>query len=108
MTEKQAFEVTGVDRLGNTIIRRRVVEDINRAESENPNGTVNSSASNGQASAAVAIKKAAYKGKYRHVAAIHEEAKPSCLSHDATDTPSFLGFRNLMVIVLGMRVAIAC
>ncbi|EGS17606.1 O-acyltransferase-like protein [Thermochaetoides thermophila DSM 1495] len=100
MTEKQAFEVTGVDRLGNTIIRRRVVEDINRAESENPNGTVNSSASNGQASAAVAIKKAAYKGKYRHVAAIHEEAKPSCLSHDATDTPSFLGFRNLMVIVL--------
>lgn len=39
--------------------------------------------------------------KYRHVAAVHSETRPSCLSHDAQDTPSFLGFRNLMVIVLG-------
>lgn len=38
--------------------------------------------------------------KYRHVEAIHSESQPSCLSHDTTETPSFLGFRNLMVIVL--------
>lgn len=40
------------------------------------------------------------KRKYRHVAAVHSKPKTSCLSHDATATPSFLGFRNLMVIVL--------
>lgn len=39
--------------------------------------------------------------KYRHVAAVHSETRPSCLSHDSTASPSFLGFRNLMVIVLG-------
>ncbi|KAK4106795.1 hypothetical protein N658DRAFT_503192 [Parathielavia hyrcaniae] len=42
----------------------------------------------------------AFRRKYRHVEAIHSSSKPSCLSHDATETPSFLGFRNLMVIVL--------
>ena len=39
--------------------------------------------------------------KYRHVAAVHSQSRPSCLSHDAVQTPSFIGFRNLMVIVLG-------
>lgn len=39
--------------------------------------------------------------KYRHVAAVHAEARTSCLSHDSEHSPSFLGFRNLMVIVLG-------
>lgn len=38
--------------------------------------------------------------KYRHIMAIHSRAKTSCLSRDAEETPSFLGFRNLMVIVL--------
>lgn len=42
------------------------------------------------------------KKKYRHVAAAHKEARTSCLSHDSTASPSFLGFRNLMIIVLGM------
>lgn len=40
--------------------------------------------------------------KYRHVAAVHFQTRPSCLSHDSQASPSFLGFRNLMVIVLGM------
>jgi diacylglycerol O-acyltransferase 1 len=40
--------------------------------------------------------------KYRHVAAVHSKVRPSCLSHDSTAAPSFIGFRNLMVIVLGM------
>ena len=39
--------------------------------------------------------------KYRHTVAVHSQSRPSCLSHDAPETPSFLGFRNLMVIVLG-------
>lgn len=39
-------------------------------------------------------------GKYRHVAAVHRELRTSCLSHDSEASPSFLGFRNLMVLVL--------
>jgi len=42
-----------------------------------------------------------FRRKYRHVAAIHSQSKPSCLSHDTTESPSFLGFRNLVVIMLG-------
>lgn len=38
--------------------------------------------------------------KYRHVAAVHSKSRPSCLSHDSDTAPSFIGFRNLMVIVL--------
>ncbi|KAK2608789.1 hypothetical protein QQS21_002646 [Conoideocrella luteorostrata] len=38
--------------------------------------------------------------KYRHVAAVHSKSRPSCLSHDSDAAPSFIGFRNLMVIVL--------
>ena len=38
--------------------------------------------------------------KYRHITKIHSRAKTSCLSRDAEETPSFLGFRNLVVIVL--------
>ncbi len=38
---------------------------------------------------------------YRHLAAVHSIPRTSCLSHDTTVTPSFLGFRNLMVIMLG-------
>ncbi|CAG8980206.1 hypothetical protein HYALB_00012828 [Hymenoscyphus albidus] len=40
------------------------------------------------------------KKKYRHVAAPHFKARTSCLSHDSDVSPSFLGFRNLMIIVL--------
>jgi diacylglycerol O-acyltransferase-1 len=39
--------------------------------------------------------------KYRHVAAYHAQLRHSSLSRDADVTPSFLGFRNLMVLVLG-------
>ena len=42
------------------------------------------------------------KRKYRHVAAVHSMPRTSCLSHDSEVAPSFLGFRNLMVIVLSM------
>jgi diacylglycerol O-acyltransferase-1 len=62
-----------------------------------PNG--NSSSINGN-EGTKELRKSLQK-KYRHVAAVHSKTRPSCLSHDATETPSFLGFRNLMVIVLG-------
>lgn len=42
----------------------------------------------------------AFSRKYRHTAALHSKSRPSTLSHDANDTPSFLGFRNLGLIVL--------
>lgn len=38
--------------------------------------------------------------KYRHVAAVHSNPRTSCLSHESDAAPSFLGFRNLMVLVL--------
>ncbi|PHH64687.1 hypothetical protein CDD81_4128 [Ophiocordyceps australis] len=40
------------------------------------------------------------KSRYRHVVAVHSQTRPSCLSHDSDSAPSFIGFRNLMVIVL--------
>ena len=40
--------------------------------------------------------------KYKHIYATHATSRPSTLSHDAISTPSFIGFRNLMVIVLSM------
>jgi diacylglycerol O-acyltransferase 1 len=40
------------------------------------------------------------KKKYRHVAAVHSMPRTSVLSHDSETSASFLGFRNLMVIVL--------
>ena len=38
--------------------------------------------------------------KLHHLAVVHSKPRSSCLSHDAEVTPSFLGFRNLMVLVL--------
>lgn len=38
--------------------------------------------------------------KYRHTVAVHSQVRPSTLSHDAPKTPSFIGFRNLGLIVL--------
>ncbi len=40
------------------------------------------------------------RSKYRHVAAPHSAARPSCLSHETKESPSFIGFRNLMVLTL--------
>ncbi|ORY10746.1 MBOAT, membrane-bound O-acyltransferase family-domain-containing protein [Clohesyomyces aquaticus] len=40
------------------------------------------------------------RSKYRHVFATHAVQRDSCLSPDAQATPSFVGFRNLMVLVL--------
>jgi hypothetical protein len=40
--------------------------------------------------------------KYNHLFAIHAQKKASCLTNgDAAETPSYAGFRNLMVLMLG-------
>lgn len=44
--------------------------------------------------------KGAAPAKYRHIAAVHSAQLASCLSHDSETSSSFLGFRNLMVIVI--------
>lgn len=64
--------------------------------------TRNNEATNGSAAAAAngPEKPTVYLRKYRHLAAIHSQSKPSTLGHDAHTTPSFIGFRNLMIIVL--------
>ena len=38
--------------------------------------------------------------KYLHVRAVHFQNKISCLSNESETSPSFMGFRNLMVLVL--------
>lgn len=44
------------------------------------------------------------RSKYRHVAAYHSSPQASCLSREYGHAPSFVGFRNLMIIVLGMDI----
>lgn len=41
-----------------------------------------------------------FRSKYRHVEALHKTSRPSVLSHDSEQAPSFLGFRNLMVLTI--------
>ncbi|KAF2864770.1 MBOAT, membrane-bound O-acyltransferase family-domain-containing protein [Massariosphaeria phaeospora] len=73
---------------------------------ESPSGRANPSAApNGKGtqktqSTANSSTKRIRDTKYRHVFATHAEPKTSCLSHDADHTPSFVGFRNLMILVL--------
>lgn len=45
------------------------------------------------------------RGRYRHLALVHQGHRTSCLSHDSENSPSFLGFRNLMVIVLSKQIS---
>lgn len=66
--------------------------------SQTPTATTQADAKNPPA--ATAELKKALSRKYRHTAAVHCKSRPSTLSHDASDTPSFLGFRNLGLIVL--------
>jgi len=37
---------------------------------------------------------------FKHVSAAHSKTRTSILSHDAESVPSFVGFRNLMVLLL--------
>ncbi|KAF2138227.1 uncharacterized protein K452DRAFT_361315 [Aplosporella prunicola CBS 121167] len=67
------------------------------------NGSADAAAAAAAAAAPEPAKSAAAAkngGKYRHVVAVHRMQRPSPLSQDATVAPSFMGFRNLMALVL--------
>jgi len=49
---------------------------------------------------AVTPKPGKFRSKYKHVEAPHNTSRPSVLSHDSKEVPSFLGFRNLMVLTI--------
>lgn len=83
-------ETKGVDTSNGTVSQRKVKGVDKTVTSVEPkNGTI------------VEKLRRSPQKKYRHVAAVHSQTRPSCLSHDAVTAPSFIGFRNLMVIVLG-------
>ncbi|EAL93134.1 hypothetical protein V6Z96_004181 [Aspergillus fumigatus] len=68
-----------------------------------PSKLVNGATRNGSAAAgngSTGTAKGKRRSKYRHVAAYHSELRHSSLSRETSVVPSFLGFRNLMVIVL--------
>ncbi|KUI65556.1 Diacylglycerol O-acyltransferase 1 [Cytospora mali] len=65
-----------------------------------PPALENHAHTNGSSTDTKELKKAIVQKKYRHTVAVHSKDRPSTLSHDATETPSFLGFRNLGLIVL--------
>jgi diacylglycerol O-acyltransferase-1 len=77
--------------------------NTNASGKVNGNGSGNGviggqSMSNGKATSGTSNKT---ETKYKHIAAAHYKSRSSVLSHDREVTPSFLGFRNLMIIVLG-------
>lgn len=76
-------------------------------DSDNTTATITNTAANGAADTTEELQRA-FRRKYRHVEAVHSVSQPTCLSHDATEAPSFLGFRNLMVIVLGKAPSYFC
>jgi len=39
---------------------------------------------------------------YKHASAVHKVGKISCLTQGQTTYPSFVGFRNLMILVIRM------
>ena len=72
-----------------------------QANTTNGNGAAHGSAQKKQESFVLpTIPPFKYARPYRHVAAIHHSVRTSVLSHDSTKTPSFLGFRNLLVLVV--------
>ncbi|KAK3065328.1 hypothetical protein LTS18_001079 [Coniosporium uncinatum] len=44
--------------------------------------------------------KSASRSKYKHVFAVHSKLQPSCLTRGVEPVPNFVGFRNLMVLML--------
>ncbi|RDA84189.1 hypothetical protein CP532_0277 [Ophiocordyceps camponoti-leonardi (nom. inval.)] len=88
------FEANGVDTSSQKATRRHI-----GTKTESSNGAaVEGTAVEGTAVEGTAAKPP--RNKYRHVDVVHQRTRPSCLSHDSAAAPSFIGFRNLMVIVL--------
>ncbi|KAK4192013.1 diacylglycerol O-acyltransferase 1 [Podospora australis] len=98
---------TGIHDPANGVTRRTGSSNIQTSAKEVTTSPPQAGLENGAAATVVETTETtaeqlrrAFRRKYRHVEALHSESRPSCLSHDTTETPSFLGFRNLMVIVL--------
>jgi hypothetical protein len=79
----------------------KVVKMASQTEAITTAREESSNVSNGVVSKTQALPSKPKRSKYRHVAAYHSKLQHSSLSRDAEATPSFLGFRNLMVLVLG-------
>lgn len=103
--------------MNNTATVTGVETDITSHATHNDNGTTNGvvhrpntavAQRNGKVDEVTIQLRKTFVKKYRHVVAVHSETRPSTLSHDAPATPSFLGFRNLMVIVLGEYLTAPC
>lgn len=95
---------SGADATTATVVPRITISPSPlETETETENDTTHT---NGVSIDTRELKKALAQRKYRHFAAVHSKDRPSTLSHDATETPSFLGFRNLGLIVLSELIAL--
>lgn len=94
----QAAASTSVETAADSVVRRGVSSSGPAADQDDLDQAGPGARLEARPDAA-ALKKARSR-KYRHTAALHSQSQPSTLSHDATETPSFLGFRNLGLIVL--------
>lgn len=63
-------------------------------------GERSASIANDTSSPTPALKSLSLERKYSHAAAAHSALRTSCLSAGAEKTPSFVGFRNLMILML--------
>lgn len=98
---KDTLTVSGRDTHTYAVTKRAVNGIANvKVNSNYANGDVVQTTTEAVNTPPEAPKKVRIHHKYRHVAAIHSKPKTSCLSHDSEISPSFVGFRNLMVIVL--------
>lgn len=80
--------------------------DARTAPIRKPETEISHAHTNGSAGKVKSVK---FRSKYKHIEALHKTARPSVLSHDSTEVPSFLGFRNLMVltiIVMNLRLVV--
>ena len=91
-----------------TITRTLSPSDVASHEANPPhvNGKVLSSNASHPNGIATGPRTRKISSEYRHIAAVHSRARTSCLSCDTEKTPSFFGFRNLMIIVLSTCVLI--
>ncbi|KAE8383347.1 putative diacylglycerol O-acyltransferase [Aspergillus bertholletiae] len=75
--------------------------DVNiRGAASSSSKVMNGSSHTNPSGEASGVPKVKRRSKYRHVAAYHSKAQDSSLSRESNVPTSFLGFRNLMVIVL--------
>lgn len=80
--------------------RGRTTEYNGHGNGEKTNGEKQSNGDNNDKKSNGAPRRRSKDSKYRHVFATHSKSSTTCLSHESEDVPSFVGFRNLMILVL--------